>query len=43
VTVPNTVMGALVENGTYQDPYEGSDIRDLPGMRQAPGQGFRAG
>ena len=32
ITVPNTVVGALVENGTYPDPYFGMNLRSLPGM-----------
>jgi exo-1,4-beta-D-glucosaminidase len=32
VTVPNTVVGALVENGTYPDPFFGMNLRSLPGM-----------
>ena len=31
VTVPNTVVGALVENGTYPDPYFGMNLRKHPG------------
>jgi exo-1,4-beta-D-glucosaminidase len=32
ITVPNTVLGALVENGTYPDPYTAMNLRALPGM-----------
>ena len=32
ITIPNTVMGALVENGTYRDPYTAMNLRTLPGM-----------
>jgi exo-1,4-beta-D-glucosaminidase len=31
VTVPNTVVGALVANGTYKDPFFGMNLRSLPG------------
>src|SRR5512140_1367134 len=31
ITVPNTVLGALVENGTYPDPYFGMNLRKIPG------------
>jgi exo-1,4-beta-D-glucosaminidase len=40
VTVPNTVVGALVENGTYKDPYFGMNLRSLPGMSYPVGQRF---
>src|SRR5262245_16565257 len=40
VTVPNTVVGALVENGTYKDPYFGMNLRSLPGMDYAIGTRF---
>src|SRR5207244_13059340 len=32
ITIPNTVMGALVENGTYRDPYTAMNLRTLPGL-----------
>src|SRR5215472_16363840 len=31
-TVPTTVVGALVSDGTYKDPYFGMNLRQLPGM-----------
>src|SRR2546423_1447850 len=31
VTVPSTVVGALIENGTYREPFFGMNLRDLPG------------
>ena len=40
VAVPNTVAGALVENGTYKDPYFGMNLRALPGMDYPIGQRF---
>lgn len=40
ITVPNTVAGALVENGTYKDPYFGMNLRALPGMDYPIGQRF---
>lgn len=40
VTVPNTVVGALVENGTYKDPYFGMNLRALPGMDYPIGTRF---
>ncbi|HET9315815.1 MAG TPA: glycoside hydrolase family 2 protein [Vicinamibacteria bacterium] len=40
VTVPNTVVGALVENGTYKDPYFGMNLRSLPGMDYPIGTRF---
>lgn len=40
VTVPNTIVGALVENGTYRDPYFGMNLRTLPGMDYPIGQRF---
>ena len=40
VTVPNTVVGALVENGTYKDPYFGMNLRSLPGMSYPIGERF---
>jgi len=30
-TVPATVMGVLVENGVYPDPYFGTNIESIPG------------
>jgi exo-1,4-beta-D-glucosaminidase len=40
IRVPNTVVGALVENGTYKDPYFGMNLRGLPGMDYPIGQRF---
>jgi len=40
VTVPNTIVGALVENGTYKDPYFGMNLRALPGMSYPIGERF---
>jgi exo-1,4-beta-D-glucosaminidase len=40
VTVPNTVVGALVENGTYRDPYFGMNLRSIPGTTYPIGQRF---
>src|SRR5690349_8336432 len=31
-TVPNTVVGALVDDKTYSDPSYGTNMKDLPGM-----------
>ncbi len=39
-TVPSTVVGALVENGTYRDPFFGMNLRALPGMSYEIGQNF---
>ena len=39
-TVPNTVVGALVENGTYKDPYFAMNLRSLPGMEYPIGTRF---
>ena len=40
VTVPNTVVGALVENGTYPDPYFGMNLRKIPGTTYQIGEHF---
>jgi exo-1,4-beta-D-glucosaminidase len=40
VTVPNTVVGALVENGHFRDPYFGMNLRDIPGTTYPIGQRF---
>ena len=40
VTVPNTVVGALVENGTYRDPYFGMNLRAIPGTTYPIGERF---
>jgi exo-1,4-beta-D-glucosaminidase len=39
-TVPNTVVGALVEAGVYPDPYFGMNLRKLPGMSYPIGERF---
>lgn len=38
--VPNTVVGALVEDKTYPDPYVGMTLRTLPGMNYPIGEFF---
>ncbi|HUG53593.1 MAG TPA: glycosyl hydrolase family 2 [Vicinamibacteria bacterium] len=40
VSVPNTVVGALVENGTYPDPYFGMNLRKIPGTTYPIGERF---
>jgi len=40
VTVPNTVVGALVENGHYPDPYVGMNLRKIPGTTYPIGERF---
>jgi exo-1,4-beta-D-glucosaminidase len=40
VTVPNTVVGALAENGTYPDPYFGTNLRSIPGTTYPIGARF---
>src|SRR5262245_638096 len=40
VTVPNTVVGALVENGHFKDPYFGMNLRQIPGTTYPIGQRF---
>jgi exo-1,4-beta-D-glucosaminidase len=40
VTVPNTILGALVENGTYSDPYAGMNLRKIPGTTYPIGERF---
>ncbi|HXQ78450.1 MAG TPA: hypothetical protein VN797_09580, partial [Gemmatimonadaceae bacterium] len=39
-TVPSTVVGALVENGTFRDPFFGMNLRDLPGTTFKIGANF---
>jgi exo-1,4-beta-D-glucosaminidase len=39
-TVPNTVVGALVEAGEYPDPYFGMNLRNIPGMTYPIGSRF---
>jgi len=40
VTVPNTVVGALVETGFYKDPYFGMNLRSIPGTNYPIGERF---
>jgi exo-1,4-beta-D-glucosaminidase len=40
VSVPSTVVGALVENGTYGDPYFGMNLRKIPGTTYPIGERF---
>ena len=40
ITVPNTVVGALVEDGTYREPFFGMNLRSLPGMTYPIGRLF---
>jgi len=40
ITVPNTVVGALVENRTYPDPYTAMNLRALPGMTYPVARNF---
>ncbi|HET8646617.1 MAG TPA: glycoside hydrolase family 2 protein [Vicinamibacteria bacterium] len=40
VTVPNTIVGALVENGTYPDPFPGMAFRSLPGATYTLAKNF---
>ena len=40
ITVPNTVVGALVENGQLPDPYFGMNLRSLPGTTYPIGERF---
>ncbi|HEX2455810.1 MAG TPA: beta galactosidase jelly roll domain-containing protein, partial [Vicinamibacterales bacterium] len=40
VTVPNTVVGALVQNGQYPDPYFGMNLRGIPGTTYPIGERF---
>ncbi|HEY8151081.1 MAG TPA: sugar-binding domain-containing protein, partial [Vicinamibacteria bacterium] len=40
ITVPNTVVGALVENGTYPEPFFGMNLRSLPGMTYPVAKNF---
>ena len=39
-TVPSTVVGALVDDGVYRDPFFGMNLRALPGMTYAIGRNF---
>ena len=38
--VPSTVVGTLVEDGVYRDPFFGMNLRTLPGMSYRIGQNF---
>ncbi len=40
VTVPATVVGALVEAGVYKDPYFGMNLRSIPGTTYPIGERF---
>jgi exo-1,4-beta-D-glucosaminidase len=40
IRVPNTVVGALAENGVYADPYFGMNLRDIPGTTYPIGERF---
>ena len=40
ITVPNTVVGALVENGHFPDPYFGMNLRKIPGTTYPIGERF---
>ena len=40
ITVPNTVVGALVENGHFKEPYFGMNLRSIPGTTYPIGQRF---
>ena len=39
-TVPSTIVGALIENGTYKEPFFGMDLRQLPGTTFPIGANF---
>jgi exo-1,4-beta-D-glucosaminidase len=40
IRVPNTVVGALVESGVYEDPYFGMNLRNIPGTTYPVGERF---
>src|SRR5262249_30605193 len=40
VTVPTTVVGALVKNKVYPDPFFGKNIRSIPGTTYPVGENF---
>src|SRR5262245_56480862 len=40
ITVPNTVVGALVESGQFKDPFFGTNLRSIPGTTYPIGQRF---
>jgi len=39
-TVPSTVVGTLVENGVYRDPFFGMNLRKMPGVSYPIGANF---
>ncbi|HYU52993.1 MAG TPA: beta galactosidase jelly roll domain-containing protein, partial [Gemmatimonadaceae bacterium] len=39
-TVPSTVVGSLVEDGVYRDPFFGMNFRELPGVTYPIGANF---
>ena len=39
-SVPTTVVAALVDDGTYPDPYVGTNLRQIPGTSYDVGQNF---
>jgi exo-1,4-beta-D-glucosaminidase len=39
-TVPSTVVGTLVDDGVYKDPFFGMNLRDIPGMTYNIGLNF---
>jgi exo-1,4-beta-D-glucosaminidase len=39
-TVPSTVVGCLVEDKVYPDPFFGTNLRSMPGMRYPVGANF---
>jgi exo-1,4-beta-D-glucosaminidase len=39
-TVPSTVVGTLVDDKVYPDPFFGMNLRNIPGMTYAIGQNF---
>ena len=41
ITVPNTVVGALVESGVLPDPYFGMNLRKFPGTTYPIGERFQ--
>ena len=40
-TVPNTVVGTLVDDKTYPDPMVGTNLKSLPGMNYSSRDVFR--
>ncbi|HVX40723.1 MAG TPA: beta galactosidase jelly roll domain-containing protein, partial [Gemmatimonadaceae bacterium] len=39
-TVPSTVVGTLVQDGVFKDPFYGMNLRDIPGMTYKIGLNF---